>query len=72
MQLLTFWLFQAEVSPETIDALVKQAMEAGTLGLHQHGDRVSVTLNPNIVPLPPGNEEEEGEDDDDDISRVPY
>ena len=42
-------------------------MEAGTLGLQQHGDRVSITLNPNI---PPGNEEEEGEDDDDDISRV--
>ena len=69
MQLLTFWLFQAEVSPETIDALVKHAMEAGTLGLHQDGDRVSVTLNPEI---PPANEEEGGEDDDNDTSRVVY
>ena len=47
-------------------------MEAGTLGLHQRGDRMSVTLNPNIVPSPPGNEEEERDDDDDNISRVLY
>ena len=53
-----------------MEALLKHAMDAGTIGLQQDGDRVSVTLNPNIVPLPPGNEEEEGEDDDDNISRV--
>ena len=47
-------------------------MEAGTLGLYQRGDRMSVTLNPNIVPSPPGNEEEERDDDDDNISRVLY
>ena len=56
--------FQADVSPETIEALVQQAMEAGSLDLHQRGDRLSVTLNPRAAPPPPGNEEEEGDDDD--------
>ena len=44
-------------------------MEAGSLGVHQRGDRMSVTLNPRAVPPPPGHEEEEG-DDDDNISQV--
>ena len=56
--------FQADVSPETIEALVQQAMEAGSLDFHQRGDRLSVTLNPRAAPPPPGNEEEEGDDDD--------
>ena len=52
-----------------MEALLKLAMEAGTIGLQQDGDRVSVTLNPEI---PPANEEEGGEDDDNDTSRVVY
>ena len=46
-------------------------MEAGSLDVHQRGDRVSVTLNPRAAPPPPGNEEEEG-DDDDNTSQVPH
>ena len=52
-----------------MEALLKHAMDAGTIGLQQDGDRVSVTLNPEI---PPANEEEGGDDDDNDTSRVVY
>ena len=50
-----------------MEALLKHAMDAGTIGLQQDGDRVSVTLNPEI---PPANEEEGGDDGDNDTSRV--